>query len=333
MSFDLSWLWETLNSIVSTMQSWFTSIWSQAQNIVNTGQGIFSGLVAFGSQIWDAITKAFSTLGEWFYNALSWIWQGLVGLGQALGQWISSAFQWLASGVQWVASGIYAFGQWLYNSLLYVWNWIVNTLKGVWDAIVNWFSGVASSIGEWWNAVIQGINTWFTNLLKVFRQKIVTTIMVDVGITGMWKSAERILHPSTVKDIGYGLLGLALSPVIGYTMGKFIDAIVPLPSTETYPLIPSISGFAYTPPSMTVETPSPPTPPSAPPTPPLYGYVPVYDLNMSSPKTTYTATPMAGTTKSLSQPSEISYETDSGEGYGQDLNIEASELSYETEVT
>jgi len=333
LSFDLSWLWETLNSIVSTMQNWFSGIWSQAQYIVNTGQGIFSGLVSFGSQLWDAITKAFSAFGEALYNAFNWIWQGLVGLGNALGGWISQAYQWLASGLQWVASQIYNFGQWLWNGILWIGDMIRNSLVGLWNWIVNTLSGIASAIGSWWASVINGINAWFTNLLKTFRQKIVTTIMVDVGITGMWKAGERILNPTSIKDIGYGLLGLALSPIIGYTIGKFIDAIVPLPATETYPLIPSITGFEYTPPPMGIERPSEPARPTAPAIPPAYGYVPVYLFDRETIKYTYTAITMAGKDISLPQALTTTYEIDSGEDYRQSLNMNVCGLTYETEVT
>ncbi|MEM2446863.1 MAG: hypothetical protein QW734_09415 [Candidatus Bathyarchaeia archaeon] len=333
MSFDLSWLWELLNSIVSTMQSWFASLWQQAQNIVNTGQGIFSGLVALGSQLWDAFIKGLSALGQWLYDAFSWVWKGLEALGATLGSWLSQAYQWLASGIQWIGSGLYGLGQWLWNGILWAFDIIRNALVGLWNWIASTLSGIASAVSLWWNSVISGVNTWFTNLLKVFRQKIVTTIMVDVGITGMWKAGERILHPSNLKDIGYGLLGLALSPVVGYTMGKLIDAIVPLPSTETYPLIPPITGFEYTPPPMTIERPSPPIPPTAPPAPPIYGYVPVCDIQMQPSNYTYTAIWIAGKTLSLSKASDLAYETNSGEDYKQTLSMLSAGLSYETEVT
>ncbi|MEM2696235.1 MAG: hypothetical protein QXU09_04795, partial [Thermoproteota archaeon] len=221
MSFDLNWLWDTLNNITGTIQSWFGGIWNQVTNIVNAGQGIFSGLVAFGSQIWDAIIKAFSALGEAIKGAFAWIWQGLLDAGKALGEWIGNAYQWVASGLQWITTGLHNIGQWLWNGMWWMWERILGIFNGIYDWISSVLGGMVTGISSWWSRVIQGINTWFTNLLKVFRQKIITTIMVDVGITGMWKAGERILHPSNLKDIGYGLLGLALSPLVGYTIGKF----------------------------------------------------------------------------------------------------------------
>jgi hypothetical protein len=289
MAFDLSWLWNTLNAIVSTIQSWFSSLWQFAQNIVNTGQGIFSGLVAFGSQLWDAITKAFSTLGEWFYNALKWIWQGLCGLGSTLGSWLSTAYTWLASGIQWVASGIWGFGNWIYNGLKFVWNWIVNTAKAIWKAITSFFSGIATAIGTWWSNVVSIINSWFTNLVTSIRNKLVQTIIADVSIYFGWKSMERLISAKNIKDATFSMLGLVGSPLVGYLFGSIINGLIPTPATTQIQWIPEIPMFTYTPPSLEVETPAEPTPPPAIPTPPAYGYYPVTETTISidAPELTY----------------------------------------------
>jgi hypothetical protein len=291
MSFDLSWLWNTLNGIISTIQSWFGSLWTVAQNITNTGQGIFSGLIAFGSQLWDAITKAFDTIGEWFYNAFNWIWQGLIGLGQTLGGWISTALQWLSSGIQWVANGIWSLGSWIYNGLIFIWNWIVNTAQAVWGAIVNFFSGIANAIGSWWGSVVNGINTWFTNLIVGIRNKIVDTIMADVSIYFGWKSIERLTNTSSLKDAGFSILGLVGAPLVGYLFGSIVNGLIPTPSTTPMQLIPEITPFSYSPPSLMISTPTeriPPTQiPYTPSTPPVYGYTPVTNVSLSLDKPTY----------------------------------------------
>jgi hypothetical protein len=304
MAFDLSWLWNTLNALISTIQSWFTSLWSVAQDIVNTGQGIFSGLVAFGSQLWDAIIKAFNTIGEWFYNAFNWIWQGLVGLGQTLGGWISTAFQWLASGIQWVANGIWSLGSWLYNGLAFVWNWIVNAVQGLWSAITGFFGGIASAIGSWWGNVVSGINSWFTSLVVGIRTKLIQTIIADVSIYFGWKSIERLTSAKSLKDAGFSLLGLIGSPFVAYLFGNIINGMIPTPSTTPMQLIPEVPMFTYSPPSLTIETPTeriPPTQiPYTPSTPPFYGYTPIYDLSVSLGKPTYALRWDMGTDKSLS---------------------------------
>jgi len=261
MAFDLSWLWELLNRIVSTMQAWFTSLWTVTQNITNTGQGVFSGLVAFGSQLWDAFIKGVDTLGKWLYDTFKWFYDGLVYVANTFGQWVNTAFSWIGSGVSWLAQQLYNFGNWIYNTLKYVYEWLTYTVVAIWNNIVTWFSGIATAIGTWWGSVISGINTWFTNLLKMFRQKIITTIEADLTISMAWKGAERFLSPQKLSDFGYGLAGIIASPIIGRLVGVIVDAVVPLPSTSSYPLIPDISGFTYTPPTLTVTPPTEPTPP------------------------------------------------------------------------
>jgi len=277
MSFDLSWLWETLNSITSTLSSWFSGIWDVVETIGNTGQGIFSGLVAFGSQLWDGIIKALGVFGEWIYNAFNYIYMGLIGLGNAFGEWLSNAFTWLASGIQWVASGVYSFGNWLYNGLVFVINWIINSIQAIWNNIIAWFSGVATSISEFWGSVTSSVNSWFTNLILGFRTKMVETITADLTISLAWKSAERFMNFTNIKEIGYGLIGILSSPVIGRLVGEIINSIIPTPTTSTYPLIPTLPSIEYTPPSLEIETPTEPTPPSGISTPAVYGFRPVVE--------------------------------------------------------
>jgi len=262
MSFDLSWLWNFLNSISTTINSWFATIWTQAQNIVNTGQGIFSGLMAFGSQLWDALLKFGTTIGQFFKDAYDSISAGIQNAFNVFGQWLNSAFTFLASGVTWFGSQLYNFGNWFYNTVLYIWNWTVNTLTGIWTALTSWFAGVATAIGSWWTSVINGINSWWSNLLIGFRNKIITTIQADITITMAWKSAERILNPTKMDDIGYGIFGMFASPIFGRLLGEIVNAVVPMPSSTTYPLIPPIGGFTYTPPALSITTPTEKAPPS-----------------------------------------------------------------------
>jgi len=254
--FDFSWLWNALSGVVSTIQSWFSSLWDVAQNIVNTGQGIFSGLVAFGSQLWDAICKFAETIGSWLYNAFKWIYDGIKYWVDVFGTWISNAITWVGSGISWVAQQIYNFGNWLYNSIVYIWNWIINAVRGIWGAIGDFFGGVANAIGSWWGSVVNGVNTWFTNLIVGIRNKIVNTIIADVSIHFGWKSIERLMSASSFKDAGFSILGLVSAPFVGYLFGNIVNGLIPTPSTTPIQLIPEITPFTYTPPTLEIQTPT-----------------------------------------------------------------------------
>jgi len=253
---DLSYLWNALKGVTDTIGSWFHSLWSVAQNIVNTGQGIFHGLVAFGSHIWDAICKFGETIGSWFYKTFKWIYDGFCYIANVFGQWVSTAFGWIGSAFSWIARQIYNFGVWIYNGLTFIWNWIVNMAKGVWTAITQFFGGIASAIGSWWGNVVKGINSWFSGLIVGIRRKLIETIMADVGIFFGWKSIERLTHASGLKDAGLGILGLLGAPFVGYLFGSMINGIIPSPSTTPIQLIPDITPFSYTPPTLTIETPT-----------------------------------------------------------------------------
>jgi hypothetical protein len=161
----------------------------------------------------------------------------------------------------------------------------------VWEAIVNFFSGIGNAIGSWWSSVVSGINTWFTNLVINIRNKIVNTIMADVSIYFGWKSIERLISASNLKDAGFSLLGLIGSPFVAYLFGNIINGLIPTPSTTPMQLIPEITPFSYLPPSLTITTPTeriPPTQiPYTPSAPPVYGYTPVADESLSLGKPTY----------------------------------------------
>ena len=331
MVFDLSWLWDLLNTVVSTIQTWFSSLWGVAQNITNAGQGIFSGLVSFGSMLWDAIVKAFSTIGEWIYNAFKWLYEGFRYVSQVFGEWVGIAFSWIGSAISWVAQQIYNFGAWLYNGLTYVWNWIVNTAIGVWNAITGFFSGIASAIGSWWSSIISGINSWFTSLIVGLRNKIVQTIMADVSIYFGWKSMERLINAKSLTDAGFSLLGLLGSPFIGYMFGSIVNGLIPTPSTKPIQLIPEIAPFTYSPPSLTVETPPEKPAPSlgVPPTPVVIGAGLPYDITLpvlKAPSYDYTTTYRESSLTTPTVTYESSLETT-------DNTLPMPSVSYEYEVT
>jgi hypothetical protein len=327
MSYDLSWLWNALFGVAAPIISWFNSLWDATSQIVNTGQGIFTGLVAFGSQLWDAISKFAQTIGSWFYNAFKWIYDGFCYIANVFGSWMNTAFSWIGSAVAWVAQQIYNFGNWLYNGLTFVWNWIVNALIGVWNAITGFFGGIASAIGSWWGNVVSGINSWFTSLVVGIRNKLMQTIIADVSIYFGWKSMERLTSAKSLKDAGFSLLGLIGSPFVAYLFGNIINGMIPTPSTTPMQLIPEIPMFTYSPPSLTIQTPTEKLSPymGVTPTPPVVGAglpydialrvfnAPTYDYTTSSsdasltmPPRVYDAT-LETTDNSLTMPS-ISYE-------------------------
>jgi hypothetical protein len=83
-----------------------------------------------------------------------------------------------------------------------------------------------------------------------------------------------------------------------------VNGLIPTPSTAPIQLIPEITPFTYSPPPLTIETPteriSPTQMPYTPSIPPYYGYTPIYDLSVSLGKPTYELRWDMGTDKTLS---------------------------------
>lgn len=310
-SYDLSWLWNTLNSISATLTSWFSGISSTLTSITNTGQGLFTGLASLASALWDAITKFATIFGQWIGTAFNWIYQGLVAFAATFGQWVNSAFSFIAQGLTWVGSQLYNFGQWIwnslysigtwlyngiayigdqlynfgqwaYNGLVYIQSWIISAAEGLWSAVTTWFATIASDISTFWNSVIGSVNTWFMTIITTFRSKIISTITADIAITQGWKAAERLTNIQDIPDVIFGVAGLLTAPFVGMILGSIVDAVLPIPHTTTYPVIPDIGVPSITIPSIAISTPTIPsapvyptarTPPLSPtlPTPPVTG--------------------------------------------------------------
>ncbi len=246
MAIDLSWLWQTLVDVTSQITNFFQQIWSQVQNITNTGQGIFAGFSALGSALWDGIRKfsdALVTAFDWLKSGFAW-----------LGDKIRDGLNWIGSGFNWIAQQLYNFGNWLYNALFFIGSVLLNVVVTVWNAVVGFFSGIATTLKNWWSNTTSIINSWWTNTIIGIRQKIRHTVMANITIMYAWKGGERILTAKSIKDMGLGVLGLALSPITGAVVGSIVDAVIPSPSTSVFPLVPDVTAFEYTPPTIEMPT-------------------------------------------------------------------------------
>ncbi|OYT26594.1 MAG: hypothetical protein B6U97_03485 [Candidatus Altiarchaeales archaeon ex4484_96] len=251
--FDLSWLWDTLTGVVDRIQNFFDSLVPQMMEITNTGQGIFQGLVHFGSQIWDAITKGLDVLGEWIQKAYEWIQKGL----DILGSWIKEAFkaslEWIGSGIAWVGNQIYNFGWWLWSGIVWIakqfWRMFVNVV----NFIVNVFRGLITQVGEWWDSVADYVNAWWTNLMVSFRNKLFLTITADISLYQGWKATERVVLAKSWKDWAYGFAGLLLAPLTGAIFGAIMNSFIPSSTHAPIEIIPKFSRLSITAPDLALE--------------------------------------------------------------------------------
>ena len=308
MAYDLQWLWSVIKALVPSIADLFESLWSAIEPITNLGQGFAAGFAVFASALWDAIKKFADTFGNWISDAFSWIYVGITTLAKDFGQWFATAFSYVQNGFQWIASQIYSFGQWIYNSVYGLWEWWMNILYGLYTALAGFFSGIATAVGNWWSNVASGINSYFTSLFTGIRSKIVNTIIADVSLYYGWKCVERITQLNSAKDLLYGLSGMLIAPFAGAIFGSIVDGLLPTPSTEPIPIVPQISPFSFTPPSLSITPPTRPSLPTAPTTPevPPSPYVGAVSKQLGIPSITYNVT-TTSQDKALSIPS-LSYD-------------------------
>jgi hypothetical protein len=163
-----------------------------------------------------------------------------------------NVFAALGEGLGLIAQNIFGLGNWLRDAVKYFIDMVRNIFETIWNNFITWLRELPGRIGGLWNSFARAVNAWFTSLLKRFREKLVMTITADIAISGMWKSGERLIMPQRLNDVFYGAIGLVAAPVVGGVIGHLIDAIIPMPSTENYPLIPEMPTFEYIPPFISI---------------------------------------------------------------------------------
>ena len=284
MSFDFSWFWDALTSISSTIQNFFTSLWSQVQNISNTGQGILYGLTTFGTQIWDAIVRWASTFGEWFHKAFERFKEGLENLGNWLGQTIGYGLQVIGSAISWISGQIYNFGNWLWNGILWIGQQISNIFTDIWNWIASTISNLLTTLADWYNNIRTALNNWFTGMFVSFRSKLKQSIIANITLATAYKSIEKITDIKSISEFPTAIAKIFINPVLGYLGGTFmaevVDRLIPTPSTSTIEFIPPLTLPTFTPPTLSITVAPQPTPPTPPPeAPPIYPYTPVVEYS------------------------------------------------------
>ncbi len=333
MGLDLSWLWSWFQTVVDAIASWFQSIWDAVQQITNTGQGLFAGLVSLGSSIWQAIVD----FGTNVYNAFKTIYDGIVWLANQFVEAFKTFGTWIWQTFSAIPGAIWSGLQWLYNGFVWLGQQIAKIFEGVWKFISNAFGAIYNAIVGWIETFRLGINEWFTNLFKVFRVKLKQTIIANVSLTMMWKTMEKAASEPSAKTIIGAIASPFIAVPVSYLIAEVVDALVPNPLTNPIELIPPIKAPSITLPEVKIETPPELAYPEKPPT-PMIGYGLPYDVILPKPDETiglsYDLTiasqdfEQPGVSQTLSSSHDETIES-------QDASLDPSttlSLTYETEV-
>jgi len=249
VAIDFSWLITALQNITSNITSFFNGIWGATQQIVNVGQGIFSGLAQFGGWIYQGLVDAFN----WIYKGLSWI-------ADQIGQAILGFATWLYNGVIWIGQQLYNIGQWLWAGIQGLANMIVNGVLYLASAIYNFFVGVGNMV---WSFIVNfktSLDTWWFNLIAGIRAKIKASMMFTLTTHVAWKGMEKIAEAKSLKEYIFGFGSILISPLPAYIISNVLDSMIPIPSSTPQKVAPDLGALTFTPPDIGLIAPMPPTP-------------------------------------------------------------------------
>ena len=274
MSWSIIDLWTWLQNAVSYISNFFSQLWSQAQNIVNTGQGLFLGLSQLGSSLWESLRW----IGEQVYNAFveltkigEWVFNSLKNFGE----WIWRAFSNLPN-------AIYSGLQWLYNGIVWAGKQIMKALEGFYNWLIQFWNNLVDNVTAWYENWRTAVNTWWSNIFLTMRNKLKQSIMANVSIPLIWKSAESIKDKGILKGGITFFASLFIGPIAGYISAEVIDALIPKPSTTYFELLPPLSIPKLSPPSLVIEEAEEKLPPEKVPVPSI-GYGLPYDISLTLP--------------------------------------------------
>jgi len=223
------------------------------------GQGILSGLVWLGERIRDAFDLIKSGL-EWLANKLREAYE-------ALAQWVWNGLQWIGSGLSWIGANIYKFGQWVYTTVVDGIGWIIKALENAWNWFVQQLLRIWNALCGIPNSFVTAFNEWFNNMIKLLRNKLLDLIVVNITVPAMLKSIEevpeRLWKANSFLDVLKAIAPPFLMPIFGAAAGKILDAILPVPHSQTVPVffplgLPQIAPANY--PLTKVETVEKPEP-------------------------------------------------------------------------
>lgn len=274
MAIDFSWLITALQNIAANIGAFFEGIWGQVQNIVNTGQGIFSGLVNFGGWLYQGLVDAFT-----------WIWKGLSVVGDAF-KWIGDRFR---DAWNYLSDNIFKVGQWLWSGIQGFANQVVNGANFIAVSINSFFIEIWNNIYDSVISYKSAIDAWWAGIMITIRGKMKQSIVFSVTSYVAWNSMTRIPQAKSLSDLLYGLGGILLAPIPAVLISEMIDVLVPIPSTTTFKITPDLGALKATPPTYAPVVPAPPSPEAI----PTYPYTPVCDYTATI-ETTYVHGYMGG---------------------------------------
>lgn len=239
-----SWLSEGMSYIKSGLDTIGTIIGSGISTLGNYLHTAWNTFSSYVKGAWDYFSQNLYNFGHWLWNGLQWVggyvWGGLSYLGQCIhnfGQWIWNSLCWagsqLVNGFNWIGRQVYNIGHWLWNGVKYVLDGIINLITNAFNTVYDWILDGVHKILGWWGSLVGSANSWYQSIISTIRDKIYHIVFNDVLVTLGYKCYEKIPKAKSLRDVGFALGGIFMSPVIAHLVATLFDKVIPKPSSTT----------------------------------------------------------------------------------------------------
>jgi len=268
-------LYEAIVTAWSNFVDWLSGI---GQTLNETYGQLGAGIVGGLSALANAIIQFFQSV----YDAIVYFSNAVQNALNTLASWISGGLSYIGTGISKIGESLYQFGLQIWNGIVDFVNGFISVIENGINWLINQFMNVYNTVRDWITSTLNGFNTWWTNLIISIRNKIKMTIKTDIMMYFTWKSFDKMTEAKGIFDFIRPIGVLFTSAIMGEIFANVVDTVLPTPSTEPIPLIPTIEL-----PEVTLSPVSIPrlsyggTPSQPSPMPPVYvGYIPIIDMDV-----------------------------------------------------
>jgi len=232
MSLTFQDIWQLLNDALNAINSFFSDLANVFADISNTGQGILAGLTAFGSFIWDGLTK--------LADALKFLWTPLIPSLDDIAKFFNDLASSIYTSLTNIANSIFRFNEWIYNGVV----WMGQQIVSLFEDVINYFMGLLMSVwnqlNTWFSDLSNTTNAWFTDFALGFRRKLQLLLIIEPAYLGF----ERAFRKFVDDPNGTRLRNVIVAPLVGALAGGlmsiFLDSITPNPNTKPVTILPAL---------------------------------------------------------------------------------------------
>lgn len=171
-------LWDGIKAVVSTVWDaivgFFTAAWENIKLVWSVVTGWFKA-------IWDGIKQVFSTVANWFKNIFSSAWNAIKSVWSVVTGWFKAIWDGIKKVFSVVATWFKDIFKKAWDGIKNIWNSVTGFFSGIWSGIKNvfsnvvgWFKSVFQKAVDTIKNVFSKIGDFFGGLWDTIKNKIVS---------------------------------------------------------------------------------------------------------------------------------------------------------------